>query len=166
MAASKSQKLPVRCHKSTKNRRTPKTCFFVGSCDNFRVMKAKGTFSVQLAPMDGYAEGKDGMNMGRMSIDKTFSGELEATSKGEMLSCRTTTDGSAGYVALEQVTGILVGKGGSFVLQHFGIMSGTEHRLVLEVVPDSGTGELTGLSGSMTIDIVEGEHQYVFDFSV
>ncbi|HBX67430.1 MAG TPA: DUF3224 domain-containing protein, partial [Balneolaceae bacterium] len=92
--------------------------------------------------MDGYAEGKGGITLNRMSIDKTFHGDLDATSKGEMLSAMTPVKGSAGYVAMEQVTGKLSGKRGGFVLQHFGIMDKGNDRLVLEVVPDSGTDEL------------------------
>ena len=129
-------------------------------------MKASGEFEVRLNPLDGYAQGGDGVHLGRLSIDKTFSGDLEATSAGEMLSARTTTEGSAGYVAIEQVRGTLAGKAGSFVLQHFGTMNRGESRLVLEVVPDSGVGQLTGLSGTMTIDIVDSKHLYEFDYDL
>lgn len=129
------------------------------------MMKASGQFDISLNPQQAYAEGRDGINLNRMSIDKTFKGDLEATSKGEMLSAMTGTEGSAGYVAIEQVAGTLCGKSGSFVLQHFGTMSKGKDRLVLEVVPDSGTGELTGLSGSMNITISEGGvHNYELDY--
>jgi hypothetical protein len=110
--------------------------------------------------------GKDGVNFGRMSIDKTFHGELEATSKGEMLSAMTAVKGSAGYVAIEHVIGILSGKEGSFVLQHFGIMDKGQGRLMLEVVPDSGAGELSGLLGAMEINIEDGQHFYEFDYEL
>ncbi|QSX36563.1 DUF3224 domain-containing protein [Shewanella sedimentimangrovi] len=128
-------------------------------------MKISGSFSVQLKPLEGYAQGRDGIRLGRMSIDKQFQGELNADSKGEMLSAMTEIKGSAGYVAIEQVTGILMGKRGSFVLQHFGTMNRGQDRLVLEVVPDSGTGELAGLSGTMAIRIEAGQHYYDFDFA-
>lgn len=127
-------------------------------------MKIKGTFDVTLAPKDNYAEGKKGITLGRMSIDKEFHGELQATSKGEMLSARTEQAGSAGYVAIEQVEGQLSGKKGSFVLQHFGIMDRGKDRLILEVVPDSGTDELVGLLGLMSITIDDGQHYYEFEF--
>ena len=127
-------------------------------------MKISGEFEVALAPLDHYATAQDGVSLGRMSIDKTFHGELEATSQGEMLSATTATEGSAGYVAIEQVNGSLAGKSGSFVLQHFGVMSKAGQRLVLEVVPDSAAGELAGLNGEMAIRIENGRHFYDFDY--
>lgn len=129
-------------------------------------MKISGSFQVTLAPLESYAVGVNGISLGRMSIDKTFSGELDATSKGEMLSAMTTVKGSAGYVAIEQVRGTLSGKSGSFVLQHFGTMNNGSDHLVLEVVPDSGTGELVGLIGKMAIKREEGQHQYEFDYEL
>jgi len=129
-------------------------------------MKISGKFDVKLSPLEFYAQGKDGINLGRMSMDKTFHGELEASSKGEMLSAMTSTQGSAGYVAIEQVIGSLSGMQGSFVLQHFGTMNRGKDRLVLEVVPDSGAGELSGLTGEMTIKIEEGHHYYHFEYEL
>lgn len=129
-------------------------------------MKASGEFEVKMAPLDAYASGSDGNQLGRMSIDKTFSGDLNAASKGEMLSAMTAVKGSAGYVAIEQVSGKLAGKSGSFVLQHFGTMNNGNDRLVLEVVPDSGTGQLTGLTGTMKIIIDSGKHFYEFEFEL
>jgi len=129
-------------------------------------MKVSGKFDVNLNPLDYYVEGKDDVNFGRMSIDKTFHGELDAESKGEMLSARTSVKGSAGYVAIEQVDGALSGKKGSFVLQHIGIMNKGQDRLVLEVVPDSGAGELSSLSGTMTIKIEDSQHFYSFDYEL
>ncbi len=129
-------------------------------------MKISGPFEVKLLPLNHTVESKGGVALGRMSIDKTFHGDLSATSKGEMLSAMTPVKGSAGYVAIEQTTGTLNGKKGSFVLQHFGIMAGTDSRLVLEVVPDSGTEELTGLSGTMNIDIKDGKHYYEFEYEL
>jgi hypothetical protein len=101
-----------------------------------------------------------------MSIDKTFHGELEAISQGEMLSAMTATQGSAGYVAIEQVSGTLSGKKGSFVLQHFGTMNKGGDILILEVIPDSGSGELTGLTGRMKINIEDGQHFYEFEYEL
>jgi hypothetical protein len=95
-----------------------------------------------------------------MSIDKKFSGDLEATSKGEMLSAMTDVKGSAGYVALERVSGTLHGRNGTFVLQHTGTMTRGAPELSITVVPDSGTGQLVGLASKMTIKIVEGKHFY------
>ena len=125
-----------------------------------------GEFTVKLNPIGGYATGQDGVNLGRMSIDKEFSGALEALSQGEMLSAMTATQGSAGYVAIEQVVGKLNGKQGSFVLQHFGTMDKGAERLILEVVPDSGAGELEGVTGKMHIRVEEGIHYYDFEYQL
>lgn len=129
-------------------------------------MRVSGEFQVKLQPMDFCAKGADGINLGRMFIDKTFTGALEATSQGEMLSAMTPTKGSAGYVAIEQVVGSLSGRKGSFVLQHFGTMKRGKDSLVLEVVPDSGSGELTGLSGKMLIKVENGKHLYEFEYEL
>jgi len=129
-------------------------------------MKVIGEFQVKLQPLEFYAKGSEGMNLGRMSLDKTFTGALEAVSKGEMLSAMTSTKGSAGYVAIEQVIGSLSGKSGSFVLQHFGTMNRGKDNLILEVVPDSGSGELTGISGNMLIKIENGKHFYEFEYEL
>lgn len=129
-------------------------------------MNAKGTFTVQLDPKDAYNPGTEGNRLARMTIDKQFEGNLKAASKGEMLSAMTAVKGSAGYVALEQVTGELDGKSGSFVLMHFGTMTKGQDYLKLEVVPDSGTGELEGLSGSMGIEIEDGVHRYQFEYQL
>ncbi len=129
-------------------------------------MKIDGTFDVTLTPIDSHGKGQDGINLARIAIDKTFHGDLSAKSQGEMLSAMTQVQGSAGYVAIEQVTGTLSGKQGSFVLQHFGVMCAGENRLILEVVPDSGTGELTGLTGKMDIRIEGGSHFYDFEYQL
>ena len=126
--------------------------------------KITGKFDVKLTPSSTYATGVDGVALGRMTLDKTFYGELEARSQGEMLSAMTSVKGSAGYVAIEQVVGNLCGKQGSFLLQHFGIMTDGQNRLILEVVPHSGAGELQGLSGTMAINIENGQHFYEFQF--
>ena len=128
-------------------------------------MKVSGKFEVALEPMTTHAEGVEGSTLARMSIDKIFHGELSAESKGEMLSAMTAVKGSAGYVAIEQVVGSLSGKKGSFILQHFGVMSNGKDRLILEVVPNSASGELKGLTGSMLIRIENGQHFYDFEYS-
>ena len=127
----------------------------------YKMSHAAGTFEVKLAPQTS-----DAPSLGRMSIDKQFHGDLEATSKGEMLSFMSEVKGSAGYVAMERVTGSLHGKAGSFALQHTGTMTRGVPELSVTVVPDSGTGELTGLSGKMKIDIDNGKHSYSFDYQL
>jgi len=129
-------------------------------------MKVTGKFEVNLNPLSSYNQGIEGINLGRMSIDKRFHGDLDATSQGEMLSVMTPVENSAGYVAIEQVTGTLSGKKGSFVLQHFGTMNRGHNRLILEVVPDSGTAELSGLFGTMSITMEDGHHYYEFDYEL
>lgn len=125
------------------------------------VIHASGTFEVKLAPQATDAEG-----LGRMSLDKQFHGDLEATSKGEMLSAMTAVQGSAGYVAIEKVTGTLKGRTGTFVLQHTGLMNRGTPQLTITVVPDSGTGQLEGLTGTMAIQIEGGKHSYTFDYTL
>jgi len=129
-------------------------------------MQINGSFTVTLNPLESNINGTDGMNFRRMSIDKVFTGPLDATSNGEMLSVMTPTKGSAGYVAIEQVVGSLEGKQGSFVLQHYGVMELGAEKLTLEVIPDSGVGQLTGLSGQMNIYIEDGDHFYEFEYQL
>jgi hypothetical protein len=128
--------------------------------------KCTGTFKVDLKPLEFSTPGKDDLQLGRMQIDKTFSGGLKASSKGEMLNAMTTTKGSAGYVAIEQVSGSLDGKEGSFALQHYGVMHAGTSKLILEVIPNSGAGELSGITGSMTIDQSTGEHVYEMEYTL
>src|SRR4029077_16791107 len=123
------------------------------------------TFEVKLAPLSTDVE-SGGSSLARLSIDKQFRGDLEGTSKGEMLSAGTQVKGSAGYVAQERVTGTLGGRRGSFVLQHTGVMNRGAPGLTITVVPDSGTADLTGLSGTMTIIIEAGKHSYEFDYDI
>ncbi len=127
-------------------------------------MKASGTFEVKLTP--AAQEPAEAEVLGRRSIDKKFFGEFEGTSVGVMLAVGTATKGSAGYVALERVTGTVGGKVGSFALQHFGIMNRGVGELVVRVVPDSGTDDLAGIAGTMTINIVEGKHLYEFEYTL
>lgn len=129
-------------------------------------MKVSGLFKVNMEPLASSFKGQGGAQIARMALDKYFSGELEAHSVGEMLSVVTSTEGSAGYVAIEQVSGILVGRQGSFVLQHLGVMNKGKPELTLVVVPDSGSDELKGLSGQMDIRIEEGQHYYDFEFEL
>jgi hypothetical protein len=120
-------------------------------------MHAEGTFEVKLTPQ--LPEDKsEGLTLGRMLLDKQFHGELEAVSKGQMLTGMTAVQGSGAYVAIERVTGTLHGRRGSFILHHLGIMVRGAPNLNVIVVPDSGTGELVGISGTMTIIIADGKH--------
>src|SRR5574343_1420143 len=113
---------------------------------------ARGEFTVKLQPLA--VEGQpEGSKMGRMSIDKVIVGDLEATTASQMLSAMTDVKGSAGYVAIERVEGVLNGHRGTFVLQHTGTMNRGVPSLSVSVVPDSGTGELVGLSGQFNITI-------------
>ena len=123
-----------------------------------------GLFDVKMSPQAA-AENEEA-GIGRMLLDKKFHGDLQADSKGQTLAHTTSVKGSAGYVAMEKVIGDLQGRKGSFVLQHSGTMNRGEATLVLTVVPDSGTEELEGLSGSMTITITDGKHYYGFDFGL
>ena len=127
--------------------------------------QASGTFEVKLTPQppdDPAAR----TTIGRMSIDKQFHGDLEGISKGQMLAVNTDVQGSAGYVAMEQVSGTLHGRSGSFALQHSGVMTRGEPQLSVTVVPDSGTDQLEGLAGRMTIKIADGKHSYVFEYTL
>lgn len=124
--------------------------------------KATGTFEVKLTPQPQEAEGD--ASLGRMTIDKQFHGDLEATSKGQMLTAGTSVKASAGYVAIEKVSGVLHGRNGTFVLQHTGAMTRGATQLTITVVPDSGTEQLVGLAGKMTINRADGKHSYEFEY--
>jgi hypothetical protein len=126
---------------------------------------ASGSFEVKLAALDP-ADESDGVTLGRMSLDKQFLGDLQGSSKGQMLSVLSAQDGSGGYVAVERVSGSLKGRRGGFVLQHSGSMAGGRQEMTIMVVPDSGTHELAGLSGKFTIRIVDGTHYYDFDYQL
>ncbi|HMT07202.1 MAG TPA: DUF3224 domain-containing protein [Pyrinomonadaceae bacterium] len=126
---------------------------------------AKGTFDVKTTPQpaDDAAAGP----FGRLFLDKKFHGDLDAVSKGQMMGAQTETEGSGAYVALEQVTGTLAGKKGSFMLMHNGTMQkGGNFVLNVSVVPDSGTGDLKGISGTMKIIIEDKKHLYEFSYSL
>lgn len=126
---------------------------------------ATGTFEVQMQPQ-GDGDIGPGASLGRMSLDKQFSGDLQAIGKGEMLTARSDTPTSAAYVAIERVTGTLQGRSGSFVLVHRGVMTASGQTLLIEVVPDTGTGELMGLSGTLGIRIDGGKHFYEFEYDL
>jgi len=126
---------------------------------------ATGPFEVKLNPQTPDGKFEDA-TMGRMTIDKQFHGDLEATSKGQMLTAMTDIKGSAGYVAIERVTGTLHGRTGTFMLQHTGVMTRGTPQLSVTVVPDSGTGQLLGLTGKMTINMADGKHSYDFDYTL
>jgi hypothetical protein len=125
--------------------------------------KALGTFEVKINPLPPYNNSADA-KLARMSIDKQFQGDLDATSQGEMLSAGTDTKGSAGYVAIERVTGRLNDRSGSFALQHNATLNRGTPYLNIVVIPDSGTGELAGLGGTMHIIIDKGKHSYEFEY--
>ena len=127
--------------------------------------RARGTFEVRLEPLEGYNQDPEA-KIGRMSIDKTFAGDLVATSRGEMLSGGSPSEGSAGYVAMERVTGSLQCLEGSFLLQHSGSMTPTSQGVTITVVPASGSGELEAIVGTMSIEIEEGRHSYELEYTL
>jgi Protein of unknown function (DUF3224) len=124
---------------------------------------ASGSFEVAIHPQS--QDQAEGSTLGRMSIDKQFHGDLQASGKGEMLTAGTDK-GSAVYVAIERVTGTLQGRDGSFVLLHNGAMTSDAQHLTITVVPDSGAGQLVGIAGTMTITIVDGKHLYDFEYTL
>jgi len=129
------------------------------------VPRASGPFEVSLKPLP--MDNEPGSDLlGRMSIEKQFRGDLEGTSKGQMLTGGTAIKNSAGYVAIERVTGSLRGRKGSFILQHTGLMNRGAPSLAITVVPDSGTDQLEGLKGTMTINIEAGKHSYQLDYTL
>ena len=126
--------------------------------------RAEGLFDVRRTPEAVHAAAEG--SLGRHALDKTYHGALDATGIGEMLSAGTQTPGSAGYVAIEKVTGKLDGRAGSFYLQHSGTLTRGQGTLGIHVIPDSGTDALAGLSGTMQIVIADGKHSYVFDYDL
>lgn len=128
-------------------------------------LTARGAFDVKVAPL-ATTEHADGTVLGRYALDKQFHGDLEGASTGEMLTAGTAVPGSAGYVAIERVEGTLGGRKGTFVLQHSGSMAHGSQSLTITVVPDSGTGELTGIAGALTIEIDGKAHFYRFEYSL
>jgi hypothetical protein len=128
--------------------------------DTVVTTRAAGPFEVRMAPLETNAP------IGRMSLDKTYHGDLQGTAIGEMMAAMGSVEGSAAYSAIEQVTGTLAGRSGTFMLQHTGVMNRGAQSLLITVVPDSGTGELAGLSGTMNIIIEGGKHAYTFDYTL
>jgi len=127
--------------------------------------RATGSFDVKVTTQKPDTQVARAANLSRLTIDKRFHGDLEGISKGEMLALQTDVQGSAGYVALERVTGKLKGRSGSFVLQHSATMQRGEQQAHISVVPDSATGELRGLAGTMSITVAaDGSHAYAFEF--
>jgi uncharacterized protein DUF3224 len=126
--------------------------------------RATGSFEVSLEPLSNAEVSSDAL-LGRLLLNKKFIGDLAASARGQMLSAGTTTRGSAGYVAIDQVTGTLDGRKGSFLLQHSGSMQRGVPSLSIRVVPDSGTDELAGLTGTLSINVVDGKHFYDFLYS-
>jgi hypothetical protein len=128
-----------------------------------RTMHAKGPFDVKVTPQD---ESTGDPLLNRMTLDKQYHGDLDATGKGQMLTAGTEVKGSGAYVAIEKVTGTLKGRRGSFVLQHTGTMTQNTPQLTIVVVPDSGTAELKGISGKMAINIADGKHSYDLEYTL
>ena len=129
--------------------------------------RATGSFDVTMNPEPQYDGFEGGTVLGRLSLSKTFHGDLEATGQVLMLSAGTAIKGSAGYVAIERIEGTLRGRSGSFALLHQGTMRrGADFQLRIVVVPDSGTGALAGIGGVMTIRIENGDHDYDFDYTL
>ena len=130
------------------------------------MLRATGSFDVTLKPLDAYAK-SDSPLLGRMSIDKQYHGDLEATARGEMLTGMTAVKESGVYVAVERVSGTLGVKRGTFIMHHTGVMErGAQPHLAITIVNDSGTDELAGISGTMTIDIKDGKHFYTLEYSL
>jgi len=127
--------------------------------------KATGPFTVKMTPI-AWSESTTDHDLARFLLEKELHGDLEATSTGQMLTAGTVEKGSAGYVAIEKVTGTLHGRKGSFILQHSATMNRGNPTLSITVVPDSGTGELTGLAGDMNILRDEGKHAYEFHYTL
>lgn len=125
----------------------------------------KGTFDIKGTPL-APEPSTEAIGAGRMRFDKTFDGELQGTSLVEMLGIMDRNTVSGAYVAMERITGELAGRKGSFCMQHSSTMTRGVPEQRITVVPDSGTDELKGLSGSMVIDIVEKRHHYTFDFTL
>jgi hypothetical protein len=128
--------------------------------------RASGTFDVKIAPQPA-DDHSDGGALGRMAIDKTYHGDLDGTAVGTMLTGMSPSEKTSGvYVAVERVTATLAGRKGTFILHHTGVMDRGSQSLKVTVVPDSGTDQLTGLTGTMTIDIRDGMHLYTFEYTL
>jgi hypothetical protein len=130
----------------------------------FMTMRARGTFEVKLTSQEPGDAADSALQ--RLAIAKQLHGDLKGSSRGQMLTAMTPVEGSAGYVAIERVSGTLHDRAGTFVLQHSGTMARGQQQLAIGVVPDSGTGELEGLVGRMIISIADGRHSYEFEYTL
>ncbi|WP_130620848.1 DUF3224 domain-containing protein [Dyella amyloliquefaciens] len=128
-------------------------------------LRATGTFEVKVTPQSP-VDGVGDPSVGRMALEKQFKGDLAGTGRGQMLAVGTAIDGSAGYVAMERVHGVLHGREGSFALQHNGVMNRGTPQLAITIVPDSGTEGLSGIAGALTIRIADGLHHYELAYSL
>ena len=126
---------------------------------------ARGPMDVSIEAEPPFLE-QDDLKLNRNVVRKVFSGDMAGASEAQMIAAVTATPGSAGYVAIEHFTGSVGGKSGSFVLQHGGLMNRGDGRLEVTIVPDSGTGELAGISGTLEIHNEEGQHSYALDYEV
>ena len=126
---------------------------------------ARGPMDVDIEPEPPFLE-KDGVKLNRNFVRKEFSGDMAGTSEAHMIAAFTDNPGSAGYVAIEYFTGSVGGKSGSLVLQHSGVMNRGDAHLTVTIVPDSGTGELAGISGTLAIENDEGQHSYVLEYEI
>lgn len=138
--------------------------FHASMTERLMTKRAEGSFDIAMAPIAPHHTNEP--PVGRMSIDKVFHGDLEGTSRGEMLAVQGGVKGSAGYVAMERVTGTLDGRAGSFALMHSGVMDRGQPSLSVMIVPDSGTDALEGISGSLEITNVDGRHGYVLRYAL
>lgn len=135
-----------------------------GASEAWATHLATGSFTVKMTPQADTGATDGNTSLGRMSLDKVFSGDLSGTGHGEMLTALTATTGSAVYVAVERVNGTLHGRAGSFVFHHRGTMDRGQQDLSIQVVPDSGTGALAGIAGSFALTVVDGQHRYEFSY--
>ena len=124
---------------------------------------ARGSLDVIMESEPPFLE-QDGLQLSRNVVRKEFSGDIVGTSEAQMIAAFTGTPGSAGYVAIEHFEGLVDGKSGSFVLQHSGVINRGDAQLTVTIVPDSGTGELVRISGTLEIDNDGGQHSYNFDY--
>ena len=126
---------------------------------------ASGTFDVTIKPQTD--EGISDPTIGRMAIDKVYHGDIDGTGLGQMLAGMAAEVKDSGtYVAIERVRGTLHGRKGTFALAHSGTMTRGAQSLTITVIPDTGTEELTGITGTLTIDIIDGKHLYTFDYTL
>jgi hypothetical protein len=109
---------------------------------------------------------QDGVVLNRNVVRKTFSGPATGTSEAQMIAARTPDPGSAAYVAMELFTGMLDGRQGTFVMQHNGIVANGKPELSVVIIPGTGTGQLAGITGTLTIDNTAGDHSYVFEYEL